>query len=114
MDIKKEKLIVGMANRLIYIYDLRKPSEPLQKRESSLKYQTRCIRWFIDGQGFVCSSIEGRVAVDYLDPAPEVQAQKFAFKCHRQPLENPTTEKTEIVYPVNALAFHPMLLFTYL
>lgn len=108
MDVKKGKLIVGMGNRLINIYDFRKLSEPLQQRESSLKYQTRCIRWFNDGEGFVCSSIEGRVAVDYLDPSAEVQAMKFAFKCHRQPLDNPTAEKSEIVYPVNALAFHPM------
>lgn len=47
------------------------------------------------------SSIEGRVAVEYLDPAPEVQKKKYAFKCHR------IREKDqEQIYPVNAIAFH--------
>ncbi|ELW67319.1 Mitotic checkpoint protein BUB3 [Tupaia chinensis] len=36
-----------------------------QRRESSLKYQTRCIRAFPNKQGYVLSSIEGQVAVEY-------------------------------------------------
>ena len=35
-----------------------------QKRESSLKYQTRCVRSFPNKTGYVLSSIEGRVAVE--------------------------------------------------
>ena len=35
--------------------------------------------------------------------SPEQQARKYAFKSHRQ-----TINDTEVVYPVNALAFHPM------
>jgi cell cycle arrest protein BUB3 len=37
------RLVVGMAARHVYVYDVRKLSEPEQRRESSLKYQTRCI-----------------------------------------------------------------------
>lgn len=33
--------------------------------------------------GYTLSSIEGRVAVEYLDPSPEAQKKKYAFKCHR-------------------------------
>lgn len=47
------------------------------------------------------SSIEGRVAVEYLDPSLEVQKKKYAFKCHRLK-EN----GIEQVYPVNAISFH--------
>ena len=54
-----------------------------QKRESSLKFQTRFLECFPNRQGYVLSSIEGRVAVEYLDPSPEVQKKKYAFKCHR-------------------------------
>lgn len=54
-----------------------------QKRESNLKYQTRFIECFPDKQGYAQSSIEGRVAVEYLDTNPEVQKKKYAFKCHR-------------------------------
>ena len=47
------------------------------------------------------SSIEGRVAVEYLDPAPEAQKKKYAFKCHRI-----KEAGTENIYPVNAITFH--------
>lgn len=53
--------------------------------------------------GYATSSIEGRVAVEWFDPSTESQARKYAFKCHRQP----DADGTDIVYPVNALAFHP-------
>ena len=99
MDSIDNYLVVGMEDRQIYVYDVRKPQEPVQKRESSLKYQTRAIKCF--PRGFVCSSIEGRVAVEYLheDSGKE---QRFAFKCHRQIQNN-----SEIVHSVNALAIHP-------
>lgn len=48
------------------------------------------------------TSVEGRIAVEYFDPAPEIQSKKYAFKCHRQ-----TVSGEDHVYPVNALAFHP-------
>lgn len=35
--------------------------------------------------------------------AADVQSRTFAFKCHRQ-----TVEGVDTVYPVHALAFHPM------
>lgn len=76
--------------------------EPEQRRESSLKFQTRCVRGFTDGSGYALSSIEGRVAMEYFDPAPEAQAKKYAFKCHRS-----TTNGIDTVYPVNSIAFHP-------
>lgn len=56
-----------------------------------------------NGEGYASSSVEGRVAVEFFDPSKESQARKYAFKCHRQ-LEN----GTDVVYPVNALAFHPV------
>lgn len=51
--------------------------------------------------GYVLSSIEGRVAVEYLDTQQEVQQKKYAFKCHRV-----KEEGVEKVYPVNAISFH--------
>ena len=52
--------------------------------------------------GYATASVEGRIAVEYFDPAPTVQEKKYAFKCHRQ-----TIEDVDHVWPVNALAFHP-------
>lgn len=40
-----------------------------QSRESSLKYQTPCIQASPNKQGYVLSSIDGRVAVEYLAQA---------------------------------------------
>ena len=54
-------------------------------------------------EGYVLSSIEGRVAVEYFDPSPAVQAKKYAFKCHRK-----TINGVDTVFPVNAMAVHPM------
>ncbi|PJF19258.1 hypothetical protein PSACC_00933 [Paramicrosporidium saccamoebae] len=103
MDCAQNVLVVGMADRHVQVYDTRKLDAPLQTRESSLRHQTRCIRLFPNGKAFVISSIEGRVGVEYLDPAG--QSQNFAFKCHRAPM--PDQANMETVYPVNAVAFHP-------
>ena len=39
--------------------------------------------------------------MEYLDPSPEVQKRKYAFKCHRQ-----KEDGVENIYPVNAISFH--------
>lgn len=83
MSIVGEKFVVGTSGRKIFVWDVRNMGHVNQRRESSLKYQTRCIRVFPNKQGYVLSSIEGRVAVEYLDSNPEVQKKKYAFKCHR-------------------------------
>lgn len=69
-----------------------------ENRESSLKYQTRAVRFFPDGAGLALSSIEGRVAIEYLKMADDSKKNKYAFKCHRI---------GDMVYPVNSLVFHP-------
>src|SRR5579859_6568618 len=51
MDIHEHTLIVGMANRLNYVFDVRKMDEPIQRRDSSLKFMTRCIKMAPTGDG---------------------------------------------------------------
>jgi len=97
-----EKIVVGTKQRKVLMWDLRNMAYTLQKRESNLKYQTRVIRCFPNKQGYALSSIEGRVAVEYLDTSSEVQKKKYAFKCHR--IKEDGLEK---IYPVNAISFHP-------
>ncbi|KAF7305184.1 WD-REPEATS-REGION domain-containing protein [Mycena kentingensis (nom. inval.)] len=103
IDMTGHNIVVAMASRLFHIYDIRKMSEPAQQRESSLKYMTRSLACMADGQGFAAASVEGRIAVEYFDQSPAVQSKKYAFKCHRQ-----TVDDVDHVYPVNALAFHPV------
>ena len=116
-SLTSSKLVVAMANRTFYIYELEKLAsacsqntvplekldiQPWQHRESSLKFMTRAITCMPTGDGYASSSIEGRVAVEWFDPSEESQSRKYAFKCHRQ-----TVDGVDIVYPVNSLAFHP-------
>ncbi|KAL4961754.1 WD40 repeat domain-containing protein [Aspergillus stella-maris] len=119
MSLTATKLVVGMASRTLHIYDLKSLSllsaesgsepgtkvevEPWQRRESSLKFMTRCVACMPDDAGYASSSIEGRVAVEWFDPSAESQARKYAFKCHRQ-----VADDVDVVYPVNSLAFHPV------
>ncbi|KAF2542942.1 hypothetical protein F2Q68_00032292, partial [Brassica cretica] len=88
------RLVVATAGRHVNIYDLRNMSQPEQRRESSLKYQTFC---------YALSSVEGRVAMEFFDLSEAAQAKKYAFKCHRK-----SEAGRDIVYPVNAIAFHPI------
>ena len=53
--------------------------------------------------GWASGSIEGRIAVEYFDADPASQAQKYAFRAHRQ-----TVDGVDCVYPINALAYHPV------
>lgn len=97
-------VVVATANRRICVFDLRNTSSSqllTHDRESSLKYQTRTLRLFPDGTGFALGSIEGRVAIEYLDEikAEQENKKKYAFKCHRV---------GDTVYPVNAIVFHPI------
>lgn len=118
LSVTSSKLVVAMASRLLHIYDLSSTLllaseasgtvdiQPWQKRESSLKFMTRAVACMPNDAGYATSSIEGRVAVEWFDPSADSQARKYAFKCHRQPA--PENDGTDIVYPVNALAFHPI------
>ncbi|CAL5329381.1 unnamed protein product [Camellia sinensis] len=135
------RLVVATAGRHVNIYDLRNMSQPEQRRESSLKYQTRCVRCYPNGTGYALSSVEGRVAMEFFDLSEAGQSKKstlltaritmlfdhmtmkreiffhynfffrtfitdipkYAFKCHRK-----SEAGRDIVYPVNAIAFHPI------
>ena len=51
MSLSGEKLVVGTTNRKVFVWDLRNMQFAEQRRQSSLKYQTRCIRCFPNKQG---------------------------------------------------------------
>jgi cell cycle arrest protein BUB3 len=113
--VSKTKVVVAMAGRIINIYELDAMQgmfssgatelKPWQQRESSLRYLTRAIACMPTDAGYSTSSIEGRVAVEWFEDTAESQARKYAFKCHRQ--ADPEGDG-DIVYPVNALTFHPV------
>jgi cell cycle arrest protein BUB3 len=122
LSLSPEKAVVGMANRHIFIYELKTLAklaqqqtaggpiqvEPWQRRESSMKFMTRAIACMPTELGYASSSIEGRVSVEWFDPSTESQARKYAFKCHREAVEG-----VDVIYPVNALAYHPVFRTTF-
>lgn len=54
MSLCGEKFVVGTAGRKVYVWDLRNMGYVNQRRESSLKYQTRCIKCFPNKQVSIC------------------------------------------------------------
>jgi len=105
MDVSSDgnMAVVATSGRRNIFIDLRNAQnnqvEILLDRESSLKYQTRCIKFFPSSTGIAVGSIEGRVAIEYLDDVTGVPSnrKKYAFKCHRI---------SDTIYPVNTIAFH--------
>ena len=97
LDVRGGLMVAAVGNRQIVIYNVSGP-QPTQhsKKESPLKYQTRCISCFPDQTGFALGSIEGRVGIQYVQK-PQGK-DHFAFKCHRD-------QQTNNVYSVNSLAF---------
>ena len=94
LDVRNNLLVVATAGRHILAYDVSGSPQEHTRKESPLKFQSRCISCFPDGTGFAVGSIEGRVGIQYLQKIPGKES--FAFKCHRQDTN---------VYSVNAIAF---------
>ena len=96
LDVRGNLMVVATAGRHIIAYDVSGTPREHSRKESPLKFQSRCIAAFPDMTGFAVGSIEGRVGIHYLQKVPGKDS--FAFKCHRQQQD---------VYSVNAIAFHP-------
>ena len=67
IDIQRNSSIVDKENASASASEPQVTVTVLTERESSLKYQTRCIKFFPDISGVAVGSIEGRVAIEYLD-----------------------------------------------
>merc|ERR1740124_1276159 len=102
MDVTGNRIVVATSGRRICFIDHSAgKTEVVMDRESSLKYQSRCVSFFPDGSGIALGSIEGRVAVEFMEDLGVVSSigkKKYAFKCHRV---------NDTVYPVNCIVFHP-------
>jgi len=122
MDVRSPLMVVATADvpaherqpnsneaRYVYTYNLQHLGPQMQFHSmdnSPLKYQTRCIATFPDHTGYAIGSIEGRVAIQHVDPTKK--EKNFAFKCHRQTGQMVQGKQAMEVYAVNAIAFHPL------
>lgn len=102
MDACSHLLVVATSSRQVAAYDLRNFAQPLEQKESPLKYQTRCVAVFPDLNGYALGSIEGRVALEYFSDGSAEKKKSYAFKCHRGKVDDQV-----LIYPVNTIAFHP-------
>ena len=101
----KEFISSWTAERHICIIDLTKPGEIFKTILSPLKWQTRVVSCYPSGNCYAIGSIEGRCAIQYVDPN-EQSTLGFSFKCHRQQQTTPRSES--IIYAVNAISSHPI------
>ncbi|KAI6038799.1 WD40-repeat-containing domain protein [Pisolithus marmoratus] len=107
MDVQYPLLVVGTAERHIQIYNLTNPTTPYKTITSPLKWQTRVVSCFTNSpsSGFAVGSIEGRVAIQYVEDKDS--SNNFSFKCHRKD-QTPASKDQSLVYAVNDIAFHPV------
>ncbi len=108
-DVYYPMAVVGTANRGIIVYSLENGLQEFKRLESPLKYQHRCVSIFVDKDkpnhppsGFALGSVEGRVAIQYVNPINP--KDNFTFKCHRS---NGTNNGFQDIFAVNDIAFHP-------
>lgn len=107
-DVLYPMAVVGTAGREVIIYQLENRPQEFSRINSPLKFQHRCISIFTDKKtnlptGFALGSIEGRVAIQYVNPTNP--KDNFTFKCHRS---NGMVNGMQDVYAVNDIAFHPV------
>jgi len=106
-DVLYPMAVVSTAQRGILVYQLTDKPQEFKKIESPLKYQHRCISICKDKSGvpngFALGSVEGRVAMQYIQPSDP--KENFTFKCHRSDVTS--TGQTQDIYAVNDIAFHP-------
>lgn len=106
MDASQKVLVVGTAERHIAVIDLNNPQQIFKNLMSPLKWQTRTIACYPQGNGYALGSIEGRCAFQYIDEAEQSKIG-FTFKCHRQS-ETKQGRTENHIYALNAMAAHPL------
>ncbi|KAK6203284.1 WD40-repeat-containing domain protein [Scheffersomyces amazonensis] len=112
MDSSQKLLVIGCAEKHITVIDLNNPQQIFKNSQSPLKWQTRTIACYPQGNGFAIGSIEGRCGIQYVNDSEQTKFG-FAFKCHR--IGGTTTSSalrssastTSQAYPVNSISFHP-------
>lgn len=111
MDSSQKLLVVGCAERHVCVIDLNNPQQIFKTSMSPLKWQTRTISCYPQGNGYAIGSIEGRCAFVYIDEA-EQNKYGFSFRCHRKTPNSTTTalrpSSESHIYSVNSIEFHPI------
>ncbi|KAI0787859.1 Poly(A)+ RNA export protein [Fomes fomentarius] len=105
LDVTYPLMVVGTAERHIQVFNLQNPTTAFKTLVSPLKWQTRVVSSFPSANGFAVGSIEGRVAIQYVEDKDA--SNNFSFKCHRRD-QTPSAKDQSLVYAVNDISFHPV------
>uniref|UniRef100_A0A1A9USV5 Uncharacterized protein n=1 Tax=Glossina austeni TaxID=7395 RepID=A0A1A9USV5_GLOAU len=105
-DVDYPMAVVGTAGRVLIIYSLENSPTEFTRQESPLMYQHRAVSIFRgknkNPTGFALGSIEGCVAIQYMNPLN--RKHNFTFKCCR----SSASAECQDIYAVNDIAFHPI------
>lgn len=99
MDAVGWLLVVGVADRGLLVYDVRKPSEPHVTKLSELKYQTRAIAANPTGMSYLVASVDGKVSVDHVREA----SPNYVIKCQ--------ADDSGTSSGINDICFHDQAVF---
>ncbi|XP_057481996.1 mitotic checkpoint protein BUB3.3-like [Actinidia eriantha] len=99
MTVSGFNLMVAIGSSVL-VYDLRNISESCYVKELFPGYQIRCVRRILNSEGFVAGSIDGRIALEYLNSSDA----GYVFWCHPK-----SKDGRHHVVPVNDVAFNPII-----
>ncbi|XP_055962309.1 mitotic checkpoint protein BUB3.3-like [Mercurialis annua] len=90
----------------VNVYDLRNMETPLHFKESCMDVGIKCISSFPDCRGYAVGSVDGRVALKFLDPSKT--NERYAFRCHPRSKDG----KAHLV-SINDIVFNPIICGTF-
>jgi len=107
LDVQYPLMVAATAERHILIFNLTNPTTPYKTMLSPLIWQTRVVSCFTASanSGFAVGSVEGRVAIQYIEEKDN--AGNFAFRCHRHD-SAANSRNPSMVFAVNDISFNPV------
>lgn len=93
--------ILAAVERNVYFYDMRNLTGPVKAKFCPLEYHIRCLQASPEWNGYVAGSVDGVVALNYLDAVTDGN-MGYAFRCH----PNSRNGRLNLV-PINCIAIHP-------
>ncbi|XP_015584447.1 mitotic checkpoint protein BUB3.3 isoform X1 [Ricinus communis] len=96
-------LAVGKS---VNVYDLRNMGKPVHFKENHTDVQIKCISSFPYRRGYAVGSVDGRVALEFLDPSNSNEG--YTFRCHPKSRDG----RTHLV-SINDIVFNPLVCGTF-
>ncbi|CAM8942899.1 unnamed protein product [Rhodiola kirilowii] len=106
MSISSNNLMIAVGKSVL-LYDMRYFDQPIQFKESCKEFQIKCVRSFSDSKGFAAGSIDGRVALEIIQPSLLLD-KGYAFRCYPK-----SKDGKKYLCAVNDITFRPGVIGTF-